>query len=603
MMIMTNILSSSRFRLILSHILELLIIAIILFILGFMPSLISFEKRHLFDEFDISCSAAFAFIIFFLIGFLILSRVIRSKGWFLLLSDLWFLALCGFYFYKKVYPDLYDIKMDTVPGFIQPGFLVPTVVSILIRELLHWVIPLLCGIYFVRRSFHHVKFAAGVIVSAFILMYLFYWKIPAGELFITFVFCEMMIRLPLQRQALERLFGFPLQPSQPQRETSRPSFAVALLAHTNLLVIFILTAFFVLFGSYERRMFRIFGSLQPVTIHRSPALVNTYDYLKVLFVKKLSPEIKSSLSSLSPDYTLMISQSTPPELFEDAMKKIDQKSLDEGFKTMEPYIKAYEKASGADYCVYNDPNTPAIPHFANIRLTSRAIALRAMIAMHNNQPKESLKDIETIANFGWVLGTDGFLVQYMVGLATRKIAVDVAYNYYLRYRNDPESLNLLADSLKRMSPRFHSSFDVETVKRNEPGLWQVAPYFEFITPGMKRAYINFYSAWVQFDQLVLAVALEQYHKDHGVYPEKLESLTPQYLESLPREPYEGKPYLYEKERREFTIHCPYYNTEGMKKYMYKKDMKVASLELYFPASKADNPELRKQIQSQNKPVK
>jgi hypothetical protein len=536
------------------------------------------------------------FIVLVIMSFLILSRVVRGKGWFLLLADLWFLVLCGFYFYKYVYPVIYEIKMDIVPGFIKPGFPVPTM-SILIRYLLYLTIPLLAGIYCVRKSFQYAKFAAGVIVSALILTFLFYWKLMAGELVITFVFCGLMILLPLQRQALERLLGFPLKPAQPRGEMPRSSFAVALFAHANLLVIFILTALFVLFGSYERRMIRLFNS-SPVDIHRSPALVNAFVYLKDFFVKKRSPEIKSSLSSLYPDYTLMTNQSTPPELFEDAMKKMDQKALEEGFKTMVPYIEAYEKASRADYCAYNDPNTLAMPNFVNIRQTTRALALRAMIAMHRNQPKEALKDVETIANFGWVLNTDGFLVQHMIGVSVRLFALDVAHNYYLRYRNDPESLNLLADSLKRMAPRFHFSFDAETVKRNEPGFWSVAPFFEIVTPGTKRAYINFYSAWAQFDQLVLAVALEQYHKDHGAYPEKLDALLPQYLESLPRDPYEGKPYLYAKVRNEFTIHCPYFNTEGMKKYMYMRDMKAANLELSFPASKADNPELRKQLQPQ-----
>ena len=565
-----------------------------MFILSFR-SFLKLTAEFIFDGSGNTAAITIAvFIVLVIMSFLILSRVVRGKGWFLLLADLWFLVLCGFYFYKYVYPVIYEIKKDIIPGFIKPGFLVPTM-SILIRYLLYLTIPLLAGIYCVRQSFQYARFAAGVIVSALILTFLFYWKLMAGDLVITFVFCGLMILLPLQRQALERLLGFPLKPAQPRGEMPRSSFAVALFAHANLLVILILAALFVLFGSYERRMIRLFNLSHPAYIHRSPAMVNAFGDLKDLFVKKRSPEIKSSLFL---DYIVMTGQSTPPEIVEDAMKKMDQKALEEGFKTMVPYIEAYEKASRADYCAYNDPNTPAMPHFVNIRQTTRALALRANIAMHRNQPKEALKDVETIANFGWVLGTDGYLVQCMIGVALRTIAIEVAHSYYLRYRNDPESLNLLADSLKRMSPRIRFSFDVETVKRNEPGLWPVALYFEFITPGTGRVYIHFYSAWAKFDQLVLAVALEQYHKDHGDYPEKLESLLPQYLEGLPRDPYEGKPYLYAKARNEFTIHCPYFNTASMKKYMYMGNLKAADLELSFPASRADNPELRKQIQTQ-----
>lgn len=46
-----------------------------------------------------------------------------------------------------------------------------------------------------------------------------------------------------------------------------------------------------------------------------------------------------------------------------------------------------------------------------------------------------------------------------------------------------------------------------------------------------------------------ALALNLYHQDYGEYPETLEALVPDYLPEVPKDPYDGNPFRYSKERR------------------------------------------------------
>ena len=57
-------------------------------------------------------------------------------------------------------------------------------------------------------------------------------------------------------------------------------------------------------------------------------------------------------------------------------------------------------------------------------------------------------------------------------------------------------------------------------------------------------------ALVRFDRraMEIALALEIYRREHGEFPERLEALTPDILETLPLDPFSGEDFLYERER-------------------------------------------------------
>ena len=74
------------------------------------------------------------------------------------------------------------------------------------------------------------------------------------------------------------------------------------------------------------------------------------------------------------------------------------------------------------------------------------------------------------------------------------------------------------------------------------GWWAIerAQFFEF----------ELSLALVRFDRRAteLALALEIYRRLHGGFPEQLEALTPDILETLPLDPFSGEDFLYERER-------------------------------------------------------
>jgi hypothetical protein len=61
--------------------------------------------------------------------------------------------------------------------------------------------------------------------------------------------------------------------------------------------------------------------------------------------------------------------------------------------------------------------------------------------------------------------------------------------------------------------------------------WSVAA--QGLVPNLSRAQVQFMVSLSRYSALRLQVALELYHREHGVYPAKLEALVPEYLEAVP----------------------------------------------------------------------
>jgi hypothetical protein len=57
------------------------------------------------------------------------------------------------------------------------------------------------------------------------------------------------------------------------------------------------------------------------------------------------------------------------------------------------------------------------------------------------------------------------------------------------------------------------------------------------------------------DGLRIAIALELYRRDRESYPDKLDSLVPDYLPELPKSPYDGRDFEYHREGNDYALSC------------------------------------------------
>lgn len=52
---------------------------------------------------------------------------------------------------------------------------------------------------------------------------------------------------------------------------------------------------------------------------------------------------------------------------------------------------------------------------------------------------------------------------------------------------------------------------------------------------------------------VIIDALDRYKRDHGFFPEKLQDVTPSYLEEIPKSAYDDRKFIYEKSDTSYQL--------------------------------------------------
>jgi hypothetical protein len=62
------------------------------------------------------------------------------------------------------------------------------------------------------------------------------------------------------------------------------------------------------------------------------------------------------------------------------------------------------------------------------------------------------------------------------------------------------------------------------------------------------------AAATQVEALRAAVALEQYKKIHGEYPESLDALTPEFLDTVPMDAYSMEPLRYSRKQDSYQLY-------------------------------------------------
>ncbi|HBF35320.1 TPA: hypothetical protein DDW35_12235 [Candidatus Sumerlaeota bacterium] len=528
---------------------------------------------------------------------LLLSRICHRPLTFYLAFIVIFGATLGYLHYVIVHPMLSDIAqgfdfanhgLNSTP--LKPGIMISTV-YMLFRGTLLVLIPFLIALYTVHRQFAWWKMALGWFISWVVVYGILYHSFPELDrislcsVLFNSVLIFLMLRLPGQRLALERLAGITLatQPDMVCAPINDGAFT-RLVGKALLVALGLGLAGFSIVRTYELEGEEQITYAVPVPAY-SPALVNACDILKPYFDKRKSVMLKQPKSDA---YSLLLQLGNVPRSTMDEIKPlIDPVKIEAENQTLNPALDLFIKASEADYWMFQEPGRRIIPHYINIRFVAQALFVRANICILQDRPTEALANTEILLKVSRLMNGDpsGYLVAHAIGAAVRSIAIAALQNYYYSYRADPAALEQLHAMLERNAHLVRFDFPYEIVARTEPGFWEVVPYFEEVVPGLIRSTEAFYQRWADYDILMLATALEAYHHEQGRYPDTLEQLTPKYLSKLPRQPRDAAPYGYENFGADFRlIGDSHYSKEVPQK---KKDP--------FASNVKESPEVRKAL--------
>jgi len=69
-----------------------------------------------------------------------------------------------------------------------------------------------------------------------------------------------------------------------------------------------------------------------------------------------------------------------------------------------------------------------------------------------------------------------------------------------------------------------------------------------VVPSLESAWVKPFEQEAAFRAALLTLALNAYQRDHGSFPDALETLVPQYLPKVPLDPFDDQPFRYVKEK-------------------------------------------------------
>jgi len=490
---------------------------------------------------------------------LLLIRFVRNQT-VVIIGSIVAVTLVWMAFYTtQATPVLRKIREADTVGLLDSTLLLSTWIAFL----KHWLWALLSvmgGFFAVRQKFGYGRLIAGTVITGWITkLMLWPWAILGtwGWLspFFFAAFAAVVVTLPGQRVAFERLLNFPLRkgaaacpPALGARNS--PLFYILLVLLGMGIVSFAAISYFEQGQSYRL----LHGALRP---WRSPALINASNDLKELFVKSPStpvitkmprPKAYEALVPLAAD--VLTSETIAPLL-----EKADRAKVEPYLASVAKFIQSFEKASNADYLEL--PPSQNL-NYLNVRETIRAISIRAQLAMAAGKADAATSDVLTLYRFSALLQDQGPLVDQMIGIAIRNTATRAIANMLLVYPNNGPLLNDFSQMLDIVRPIAQSGLNLQAIKAGEVSAigGPITPNAEITVPAFGRAHRDALLSWVNFDLLRLGVALEQYRLDHGNYPAALDALASQYLAKLPREPFNGLAYYYRPTSESYTIGFP-----------------------------------------------
>jgi len=144
-------------------------------------------------------------------------------------------------------------------------------------------------------------------------------------------------------------------------------------------------------------------------------------------------------------------------------------------------------------------------------------------------------------------------VDALLDFGIKLVWVEPADRYhYLRIMNDyiKAAQKGFPEKLEFRAPEFE-------------GRWREAPFkvmTRMLTPALSKMYLQQAGLTTRVRLARCVIALTLYHIDHGVYPESLTALVPDYLDELQMDPFDGKPLRYERRDSGFAVYSVGQNT-------------------------------------------
>ncbi|MBM3333249.1 hypothetical protein FJY63_01165 [Candidatus Sumerlaeota bacterium] len=204
------------------------------------------------------------------------------------------------------------------------------------------------------------------------------------------------------------------------------------------------------------------------------------------------------------------------------------------------YLEAFERAAECDVCNWRFVDAGGkivIPGYRNMRDAARFIAARSSVEMARGQWEAARQDIRRLVRFGAVLGSEGLLIQRMIGVANRDIGVRCAF---LAAQISPkEELPRLFAELRSLDRWVRCLADMEALREAEPELnWPARLVFPgLMLPRCTRAITVDKCGVAQFRMLLLACATQIRLAETGQMPATMDDLEPLFDGMLPLDPF------------------------------------------------------------------
>jgi hypothetical protein len=238
---------------------------------------------------------------------------------------------------------------------------------------------------------------------------------------------------------------------------------------------------------------------------------------------------------------------------------------------VQKYVRPIERAAEADICGWrflNDKNHIAVPGFINIREAVRFISARSTVAMAQGDWDAARRDIRTMIRFGTVVGSEGVLVQRMIGVAMHGIGTQCAT---LAVAVAPEEeLPRFLELLRSVDPWVWILVDAEALEEAEPCFaWPNRLILaDIMFPGGMRAVTVGKVSVAKFRLALLACATRRHIVEKGRLPAEQDDLR-EYIPHPPLNPFTNKDFVMEvtPEYVRFTAEDsipPWFDTQGTK---------------------------------------
>ena len=485
------------------------------------------------------------------------ARALTNRTAFLLVSTTTVVVCMTLGFMRVSLPVWHEIQEDWVPGVWVPRLALS--VFFLVPRYFAWIlITALVGLYCVRTSFANWRFVVGCITGSYLaawcLQPLSTIKRPWTVDIVPVLFALLIFAYPLQRQAFENLLGFSLSDTRRAVGYSRKTGLSTSLAHGLLLLLSAFCAFSAFVDYFESIQLRLI-SQGPIPVYHTPAQQNAWDDLKTLFRKPARsdpdsiPVLVPSNDPFGPLYQAIVTSST----IEDVLSTANLAMLNARLTLANPYLVAFKKASEADTLFY-----PAdqVVSYKRVRDCIQLMRCRSALALHDGETSTALADMHTMLAMSALLSHSPNLVGQMIGVAVRKHALELAYTSLACRPNDVQFLASLATLLDSFARECRITLDYNSLRLGDPGFLEIVPNYEIMVAAFGRAFKNSSVAWIDFDMVRLAAALQMFKIEHAQFPENLDQLTTGYLQRLSREPLSGKNYNYRMTGSSFELTAP-----------------------------------------------